>query len=384
MSYLNTSASPKVFGTKLIFGALFALFLTNSCSNDFDLVSKWKQIPVVYGFLDSEEPINYIRVEKAFLDPKTNALILAQNADSLYFGANEIVVRLYEVTGTAAFPSGFSLKETLTRVEASAEGFVPNPNDPFADFPRWLYKSTFRVIAGKKYALRVTKPDVGSTIGAVVCQSSAIVLANFTLNSNSIPNRKLWEPEPTQGSTTDFSNQQIRWEWTNTGTDAELFDVTLLATVETIFNDGTAPTRQVVRVKTISGATKEQSLNYLVKNMSVGTLVTTMGSALLDAAPNVSKRCVTNVDIEIAAGGADIRNYLDSERANSGLTGGFSPNNTYTNVTAGSGIARGVFSSRTKRIFTGFNLGRNGTNQLANTPSTSAKGFKSFGLGCGN
>ena len=70
---------------KLVFAA-FALVSFFACSNEFTLTEKWKDIPVVYGFLDQKDTAHYVRVEKAFLDPLTSALTIAKNfPDSLYY-----------------------------------------------------------------------------------------------------------------------------------------------------------------------------------------------------------------------------------------------------------------------------------------------------------
>ena len=73
---------------QLFMKKFIALFITitflTGCSNDFDLTENWQDITVAYGLLDQSQPVQYIRVEKAFLDPSTSALTIAQISDSLY------------------------------------------------------------------------------------------------------------------------------------------------------------------------------------------------------------------------------------------------------------------------------------------------------------
>ena len=65
----------------VVTGGIFYSF----CSNDIDLTSEWKDIPVVYGLLSKSDTANYIRVEKAFIDNEKSALDLAQIPDSCCF-----------------------------------------------------------------------------------------------------------------------------------------------------------------------------------------------------------------------------------------------------------------------------------------------------------
>ncbi|MEL6943471.1 MAG: hypothetical protein AAFO82_12445, partial [Bacteroidota bacterium] len=64
---------------------LVSFFLFNACSNELELTAPWKNIPVIYGVLNEADRVQYIRVEKAFLDESTNALDLAKNVDSVYY-----------------------------------------------------------------------------------------------------------------------------------------------------------------------------------------------------------------------------------------------------------------------------------------------------------
>jgi len=109
-------------------GLLATLF---SCSTDITLESEWKDIPVVYGFLNQTDSAHYIRVEKAFLEPGGNALDIAQIVDSLYYDDNRITVELERVTTGERF--------VLQRVDGNLEGY-PREEGVFASEPNYLYK----------------------------------------------------------------------------------------------------------------------------------------------------------------------------------------------------------------------------------------------------
>ncbi len=85
--------------------AFFAFLLMSiaSCKNDIDVNAPYKDIAVIYGFLDQNEPIQYIRIQKMYqnsTDLSTSEG--AQIADSLYF--DSLAVSLVNLTTGATYP----------------------------------------------------------------------------------------------------------------------------------------------------------------------------------------------------------------------------------------------------------------------------------------
>src|SRR5437763_8212539 len=116
----------KLSAAVIILSVLYA-----SCSTDFNVTTTWKDITIVYGLLDASDTAQYIKVGKAFLDPSTNALTIAQNPDSLYY--KELNVALYDnITGTTI---------QLEKVDGNLEGLVKDTGI-FANSPNTLYKTT--------------------------------------------------------------------------------------------------------------------------------------------------------------------------------------------------------------------------------------------------
>jgi hypothetical protein len=69
------------------------LFTSISCNNDLDVLADYKEISVVYGLLNPTKTSNYIRIERAYLG-EGNALVMAQNPDSIYYDTSAIEVSL--------------------------------------------------------------------------------------------------------------------------------------------------------------------------------------------------------------------------------------------------------------------------------------------------
>ena len=106
-----------------------SVVLIAACDNELELVSEYENIPITYGLLNRSDTAQYIRVEKAFVDPAKSALLLAQEPDSLYY--EDLVVQLVNR----------SLNETYTleRVDGNLEGY-PRDTGIFANSPNWMYK----------------------------------------------------------------------------------------------------------------------------------------------------------------------------------------------------------------------------------------------------
>ncbi len=126
-------------------------FLLPSCSTDFDLTSDWKDIAIVYGLLDKDANFNYVRIEKAYLDPKTSALTIAQIPDSLYY--DSLTVSLLE------FNNGILTNTiTLERINGDVIGLTKD-SGIFASTPNILYRTNFTIDPLKHYKINISKSD---------------------------------------------------------------------------------------------------------------------------------------------------------------------------------------------------------------------------------
>lgn len=57
---------------------LLCLLGSLSCSEDFQLTEPWKDIPVVYGFINVRDTAQYVRVERLFVDENIPASQIAK------------------------------------------------------------------------------------------------------------------------------------------------------------------------------------------------------------------------------------------------------------------------------------------------------------------
>ena len=120
--------------------------------------ASWKDITIVYGMLNASDTAQYIKVEKAFLDPKTNALVIAQIPDSIFY--KNLTVDLEE------FSNGNLVKTiNLTKIDGNLDGH-PKQGGIFAGSPNWLYKTKQTINQNSVYKVRVTQTDNGKIVSA--------------------------------------------------------------------------------------------------------------------------------------------------------------------------------------------------------------------------
>ncbi len=165
---------------------LFGLFLINllsSCETDFDINASWKDITVVYGLLNQNDTIHYVRVQKAYLG-EGNALHMAAIPDSNLY-PSKINVQIQEWDGT-------TLKRTFTLDTISIFNKEPgvffNPRQPVYVTkkilnPSFQYKlkifnqKTQKEIASKTELIRdfmIDRPGYGSNLNFTLAPETPI------------------------------------------------------------------------------------------------------------------------------------------------------------------------------------------------------------------
>lgn len=127
-------------------------FTMSACDNEVDINADWKEILIVYGLLDPLDSVQYIKINKAFLNESQNALQVAKNPDSLFI--KDARVSLLHIN------SGKIIN--LVRVNET----IKEPGI-FAQTPNYLYKTTEPIIENEPYKLFVESALTGQRIEAV-------------------------------------------------------------------------------------------------------------------------------------------------------------------------------------------------------------------------
>lgn len=311
---------------KLIFCLVVIVGIQFSCSNDFDLIDDWKDITIVYGLLNQNDDTHYIRIEKAFLDPTTSALVLAQNADSIYY--NNISVSLEEWNNGTVNETF-----TLTRVDGNDEGF-PREEGIFVTTPNYLYKTDVDLDEDKTYRLVINKG--GGADDIVEASTDITGEVNYVVPLVDIPLRL------------DYAREfDVRWFGDE---KSQIYDFTIrFRYTEAPFDNQANVTNKTldwVRFKNLAPdeANKvdfkmrgDEFYKFLENNIAVE--------------PSTIRK-LQGIDFVIDAGGLTLKRYIDAGTVNTGIASGQNIPE-YTNVSDG---GRGVFSSRYSQTIENFVL----------------------------
>jgi hypothetical protein len=138
------------------------LFLMDSCSTKFNVAAPYKNITVIYGFLDQADTAHYIRIQKAFLDNNKSALVMAQTADSSFYAS--LNVKIERINFYSPTP-GVHDTIHLNRVDLNLEGYPKQPGI-FFNSPNYAYKFTGYLDPQYSYRIIVTNPATGEVDSA--------------------------------------------------------------------------------------------------------------------------------------------------------------------------------------------------------------------------
>ncbi len=338
---------------KIISAFLILSFLLPSCSTDFDLTSDWKDVTIVYGLLDKDANYNYIRIEKAFLDPKTNALSIAQIPDSIYY--DSLTVNLLE------FNNG-NLSNTIPLERINGEVINLNKDSGiFASTPNILYRTDFPIDPSRHYKITISKSDNESLV-----TSETDIVSDFNIT----------KPIGTQ-KVSFFPGSKYSIEW-KSAKNGKMYDLIFRFHYKEYLSSGTFIKDTIVdwvifRNKLSDRITGGDDMNYSIPSDDFYAF---MSSAIKDN-PDVY-RVAGRIDLLYSVGGSEFYNYYQINLAQTGLTQGQALP-LYTNIENGLGL----FSSRSFKDYSGIELEAKTVDSLACLSKTAHLNFlKSSGVPC--
>ena len=314
-------------------------FAFAACKNDFNIAANWKEIPIVYGLIDPNANVQYVKVYKAFLDQQKSALQMASNPDSIYYPngyLKDVKLMGYDVNGI--------LKQTFTLTLVDGDTVnLPMEAGTFASHPNLFYrlKSTGinKLNEVYKYKLEITKAN-GSILAAAttdVVGKSSCTQQNGTSGLSFIqtgkynPKLKLtYNSEGVNSAATDFVMRIFYSEENVTTSHIDTFSVDWFyqtnVAVQDYNNKNFAPVDF-----SIDAAGFYQYLAYKLNNS------TPLASNL--------KRSFVGISLITYAVNQTLVKYENVQKAQSGVTSG-TVEPEYTNIINGLGL----FASRSTTI----------------------------------
>lgn len=320
----------------ILVSAIIMSFFT-SCSNDFEVASSWKEISVVYGLLDFKQAKNYIRIEKAFLDESTSAIVMAANADTIYH-QDVLEVRLTNMNNNHTW--------LLEKVDGDTIG-LSRPAGIFANKPNILYRLNYPVERNGNYILRIKNLSTGK-IDSAFTNIIDSIRPNFPMSDNTLPIPFNYNP--------NGSNNDLPFKWMS-ASKAAAYDLSM----QFIYHE-VAITNPTVTVlvdtielpvfKNLYDEKEGQPIRLMSYDYFVNNFYTSIAGKL-NAKPGYY-RIFDRLDFTMIYGGTEFYNYYTQNNLQSGIVADqLLPQ--YTNILGGN-YSRGVFSSRVKHDIKNFTL----------------------------
>jgi hypothetical protein len=292
-----------------------SLLFLGSCTTDFVLTEEWRDVPVVYGFINRTDTAHYIRVEKLFVDENRSAVEIAQIADSLYYPNAK--VSLFNITKNRS--------HGLIRVDANLEGYQRKPG-PFATAPNFMYKikaSDIPLSAGDSLVFQLDRGDQKPLVTARIA-----LIRDFAFTSPADQTREIkFDPALNQ----NFS-------WRGSGLSAStIYDFEILV--------------QVQEENTVTGAIQTKTVRWALQQGDIKTSVAVQGLSFfsllknnLTVDPAISRK-ILSLDFQARAGGPEITDFNAIINANTGITAS-QEIPRFTNLSEGFGLVSSVHTIR--------------------------------------
>lgn len=360
----------------VVVASIFVSVFSISCSNEVEVIGEWKEIPIVYGVfnprpIDGSLPTHYFRIEKAFLDPDTDAFLVAQRPDSLYYGENEVDVILYEYSRGDA--CNLIVADTLVRVNAVDEGFADRDSGLFAAAPNILYKTTKTFSNGQHFQLKIKNNISGKEFSAYTrgifgngVDEPNQNYIDFSILSPSLSRALKFVYYSEDVSQWVFNDDiDVAWEEPNNGA---IYDLSINFHYDEyeVDNNGAEvpgsrvdktitwnPVKNYVRegsVELSERCTSTNAIYNIFSSSSPNNFSTTRQSIngenffaflttqLSDVSGTNTRRCAGYIDLRVDCAGPELAEYIQARNDNQNLIGGLFPLDPFSNIEDGYGI----------------------------------------------
>ena len=301
--------------------------LFSACETDFDVNAEWEETTIVYGLLDVSKETQYIRINKAYLGDD-DAMIIAQNSDSINFHPVEMEVKLYKLE---AF--GNLTVDTLDHVLLVADT-LEKEDGFFATDNNIIYKTDGGpdfFSNNNRYALIIKNKTTGNKVSANSSVISGFDFDNIFTNKTKSFQFGLY-------NNNDFSSSTITWDDSND--NGKIYQLDLF------FN----------YTENINGVDTEKSLRYSLPLIDdTESKMKIEGNSFFNFLElNLSKdndvvRYFNGIDMLMTVGSEDLETYIN---VNKPITGIVQERPQFTNINNGIGL----FSSRFTKIRLDYDL----------------------------
>lgn len=312
---------------------LTAIIALSSCETDLDIIGEYKDITVVYGLLNQNDTEHLLRIEKAFLG-EASALVMAQNADSLYYDTTKITVKLVDSDDAEI------LFTPILVEKKDSGGFYYGEKEI-------LYRSTATLNASKEYTLVISKASDTDEVTAttpliknfsITKPSASGGFINFLISpdnyspynvlynsaENGIDHRVTVRFYYREYLTSNPANKELKWiDW-----------------VQPVYVASDAEGGEPIQLN-LNG---EDFFRFLKNNIDINPNVERLigKGDFWEGTPDVSN-ATDHLEFIFNVGGEELYNYIELNKPSLGVA---QDKPVYTNIDNGLGI----FSCRTEKI----------------------------------
>ncbi len=319
---------------KLSYSAFFILLFTvfTGCKQDFDITSDYKELPVVYGFLNQQDAKHYIRIQKGYLIDG-NAEVAAGITDSIYY-PDVLDAKLVPYLDNGSQVGSII---TLHRVDGNDPAYnVPKDNGTFANTPNWLYYFSEALDPVKNYQLQVTNTSNNFTFKSLPDHNTPGIKGVKLIKDFSIYT-------PSRGGNVNLQNSNstaLKWA---AAENASVYDLTVRFFYREYSSDNNALLKDTFIDIPLFSSTEFPSANFPTFDLTASNLLGYMARNLETTTAvyrefNLAK-CM---QFKFAAAGVELNRFVSAQRAQSGL-GSNEALPAYTNIDNGAGLLTSRF-----------------------------------------
>ena len=291
-----------------------------SCETDIDVNAEPTDITVVYGLIDPEDTVHYLKINKAFLG-EGSALDLAANSSNYTYADNELDVSLDDGNGN---------NYTLIRVVNE----IPKDEGIFDSSTNVLYKFTEpNINRNAIYTLNIVNTVLNKEVNA-----KTRIIGNSSVSSPKVTNTLgFWSGTVSSG---EYVSETVTVSAGGNVGRIQAYVVFNYTEYYTLAS-GIAPVVKKVTInlgeEQVANSSNDR-LNYLLRGQSfIDNIIANVAANTTVA--NFSHRELDNLTIELSIAGSELNTYMEAS-APSTTVNQDKPN--YTNIENGIGI----FSSR--------------------------------------
>jgi len=298
---------------KNIYLFIIISLLASSCETDFDVNANWQEVTIVYGLIDPNEEIQFVKINKAYLG-EGDAIQMSSISDSTNYNPSELKVTIYRIKELSFNQydtiSSVLLHDTIINKD---DGIFSTDNNIIYTFkkPVSFYNTN------SFYSLEVINLSSGHKV-----TSQTEIIKDFSFESlNSSFEWGLYNGD--LADSLKFRTKNIEWTKSNNG---EIYQLDII--INYIENNDT-----------INLVWSQPLIEYSSGNMTTKIKGDLFFQFLLNNLSNNTTKQFISLDLLMTVGTDDLKTYINVNKPFSGIV---QERPVFSNINNGIGL----FSSR--------------------------------------